>query len=231
MLSLDERVAALEALLIAPAPLAVPPITVGELTNVPAPGSPIAAQWAQDVSSRVVQRFPTKAALDAWVPANGARGYTLDANVEYVRVSAGWARITPLFGWASGFPGIWSPSSTSQLTVEIPADPGPRVARVTLYLAITNSLTAGFDDYFWGLKGVDHLARRIAATDPVNHFASGTLVAQLTPGVAYTAWCALDRHGTGTTAQTTAPQFNRLEVTVNPSGTAMLPPSAPPVGV
>jgi len=53
-------------------PLANPPITIGELADVPSPGSPIASQWAQEVSARIVHRFATVAARDAAFPAPAA---------------------------------------------------------------------------------------------------------------------------------------------------------------
>lgn len=48
------RLTVLEALvargLAAPAPMAAPPIVIGPFSSVPAPGSPIRSQWAQEVS-------------------------------------------------------------------------------------------------------------------------------------------------------------------------------------
>lgn len=52
--------------------MANPPITIGELTDVPAPLSPIASPWAQDVSRRIVHRFASTAERDAKYPANTA---------------------------------------------------------------------------------------------------------------------------------------------------------------
>lgn len=52
-----------------------PPITIGQLTNVPAPNSPMASAWAQDVSKRVVQRFVSFASLNSlWPPATAGQG-------------------------------------------------------------------------------------------------------------------------------------------------------------
>jgi len=75
--------------------MAAPPITIGELTNVPAPDSPLAAQWAQDVSSRIVQRFPNKAALVAWAAPVGAHAVQADTGVMWRRISTGWTQVTP----------------------------------------------------------------------------------------------------------------------------------------
>lgn len=71
-------------------PQANPPVIVGELTDVPAPGSPIASQWAQEVSNRVVQRFASKAALDTWAAANGAVAWTTDTNLMWHRIGGAW---------------------------------------------------------------------------------------------------------------------------------------------
>jgi len=63
-------------------------ITVGELTDVPSPGSPIASKWAQEVSNRVVQRFANKAALDTWAAANGSVAAVGPA--LYLRIAGAW---------------------------------------------------------------------------------------------------------------------------------------------
>lgn len=86
---LEARLAALEER-IPTARAAAPPITVGELTDVPAPGSPIASAWAQEISERVHQRFATKAAMTAWAPAAGARAFVTAENRNYTRQAAGW---------------------------------------------------------------------------------------------------------------------------------------------
>jgi hypothetical protein len=90
---LETRLAALEERL-AVAPLAAnPPVTIGELTDVPAPGSAIASAWAQEVTNRIVHRFATKAALDAWAAANGSVGVTADNGV-WLRVAGAWQLVT-----------------------------------------------------------------------------------------------------------------------------------------
>lgn len=87
---LETRLAALETRL-APAPLAAnPPITIGELTDVPAPGSAIASQWAQEVSARVLQRFANNAALQAWAAPDGAQAIDLATARTYVRKGGAW---------------------------------------------------------------------------------------------------------------------------------------------
>ncbi len=87
---LDARLAMLEARA-GVAPLAAnPPITIGELTDVPAPGSAIASAWAQEVSGRVVQRFANLTALNTWAADNGSVAITLDLNLLWRRVAGAW---------------------------------------------------------------------------------------------------------------------------------------------
>jgi len=135
-----ERLEALEAMVAALAvqPLATtPPITIGELTNVPAPGSQLAAQWAQDVSSRIVQRFPTTAALKAWAAPVGAHAVAVDTGILWRRVAAGWTQITP---WTAGVAGVAGPTGAGSVgtfdlaVVTIPADPGGRIVTVSAFV-------------------------------------------------------------------------------------------------
>lgn len=136
-LSVEDRLALLEQRLGVVGPLAtVPPITIGELTNVPAPGSQIAAQWAQDVSSRIVQRFATTAALKAWAAPNGAYAVALDTNVLWRRIVNVWSQATPWTGSATGIAVAGTVHDVPQplATFNIPSDPGPRVAAVSSVL-------------------------------------------------------------------------------------------------
>lgn len=139
MATIDERVAALEARLTAITLALTPPITIGELTNVPAPGSQLAAQWAQDISSRVVQRFPTTAALKAWAAPTGARAIALDTGVMWERIATGWTQRTP---WATSAAGVGVSQAAAAgtytlVTTNIPADPSPnRVAIVSAFVRV-----------------------------------------------------------------------------------------------
>jgi len=90
---LEARLAAIEARIPAVTPHANPPITVGELVDVPAPGSPISSPWAQEVSNRIVHRFVNKAALDAWAAAAGSYGTTLDTGRLYERIGTAWVLV------------------------------------------------------------------------------------------------------------------------------------------
>jgi hypothetical protein len=135
---LEARIAALEAAAITPLAL-VPPITIGELTDVPAPGSQIAANWAQEVSARIIHRFANKAAIDAWSTApNGARAVQLDSHVEWRRVTGGWSRVTP---WTQTQAGTATPAgaATGTFTINtlaIPADLGPRSMVASCYVKV-----------------------------------------------------------------------------------------------
>jgi hypothetical protein len=160
-LTVEQRLAILEARLgIGVNPLAlVPPITVGELTDVPAPGSQIAAQWAQEVSGRIIHRFPTKAAVDAWAAPNGSRAFQTDTSIEWRRVNGVWSQVTP---WAYATVGITvngiNPIGVTLVnSLNIPADPGPRVAFISCYLRL--------DNYY-------------AYVTPVNLVADGNLLGQ-----------------------------------------------------
>jgi len=108
------------------------PITIGSLTDVPAPNSPINAQFHQEVAHRIVQRFASKSALDAWVAEPGAVAWVnTSPPVLWLRSSAGWCRQTP---WGKTVIGTAvqtipaEPVNTVFASVTIPTDPGPRVA-------------------------------------------------------------------------------------------------------
>jgi hypothetical protein len=145
-LSIEDRLALLEARLGVAAPLAlVPPITIGELTDVPAPGSQLAAQWAQEVSARVIHHFPSYTALAGWATAPlGSRAITLDDSLEWRKAAAGWSQVTP---WATSAPGVAvngsiNPVVTSSLN--IPPDYGPRVVNLSCFVRVQvyNTVTA-----------------------------------------------------------------------------------------
>lgn len=49
--------------------MANPPVVIGALTDVPAPGSAIASQWSQEVTLQSVHKFASIAAIKAWTTA------------------------------------------------------------------------------------------------------------------------------------------------------------------
>lgn len=96
---LEARLAELEARAgIGVEPLAAnPPITIGELADVPAPGSAILSAWTQEVSNRIVHRFATKVLLDGWAAADGSFGYVSGEHRYYLRDGGAWIRT----GWGT----------------------------------------------------------------------------------------------------------------------------------
>lgn len=72
--------------------MANPPITIGELIDVPAPGSAIASAWTQEATQRIVHRFATAAARDAQYTnrLTGALAYTIDTKRLCMWDGVGW---------------------------------------------------------------------------------------------------------------------------------------------
>lgn len=73
--------------------MANPPITVGELVDVPAPQSPVNAQFHQEVAHRIVHRFPTVQAMNAWGAGNGSLAYV--GPTLYLRQNGAWVPMAP----------------------------------------------------------------------------------------------------------------------------------------
>lgn len=135
-LSIEDRLALLEARTGIAAPLAVvPPITIGSLTNVPVPGSQIAAQWAQDVSSIALHRFANLATIGGWAAPNGAHAIAVDTGVEYRRIGGVWSQVTPWMGSNVGV-ALNGQNPGTAATLNIPADLGVRTALVSCVLKI-----------------------------------------------------------------------------------------------
>lgn len=65
-----------------------PPITIGELADVPAPGSGVKSAWSQEVTNRIQHRFADVAARDVKWPAAtagvGALCVTLDTRTVWI---------------------------------------------------------------------------------------------------------------------------------------------------
>jgi len=96
---LEARIAEIEARFDV-APLAAnPPVTIGELTDVPAPGSAILSAWTQEVTRRSMHRFATIAARDAAYPAAGAGDgaicYTADFGLMWTVIAGVWVAASP----------------------------------------------------------------------------------------------------------------------------------------
>lgn len=73
--------------------MANPPITVGELTDVPAPLSPVNAQFHQEVANRIVHRFASASAMNAWAAAPGSLAFAADTNALYLRYGGAWWQV------------------------------------------------------------------------------------------------------------------------------------------
>ena len=86
----------------------VPPITIGELTDVPTYDSPIASPWAQEVTRRAAHRFASTGERDAKYPANtaGAGAICVAAGVFYISNGATWQGRLRIYG------SIYSPSDS-----------------------------------------------------------------------------------------------------------------------
>jgi len=86
----------------------------------------------------VLHRFASKASLDGWTGAPvGAAAITTDTGIEYRRIAGGWARITPWWGAAFGVANYYVYGGTWPIaTLNVPADPGPRIAQVSCVLRV-----------------------------------------------------------------------------------------------
>jgi hypothetical protein len=76
---------------------------IGSQTDVPDVGDPIVSPWYQDTSTKLVHRFASLAALNAWTTAPaGAHAYTTDTSTAYVWMGGMWRTNTPrgLLGFA-----------------------------------------------------------------------------------------------------------------------------------
>jgi hypothetical protein len=86
---------------------ATPPITIGELTDVPTPGSGINSPWAQEVTRRSAHRFASIAERDAKYPAAsagaGALCWVTATGANYFSNGTKWAENIPTSGTNAGF--------------------------------------------------------------------------------------------------------------------------------
>lgn len=156
-------------------PIELPPITIGELTNVPRPESGIRAAWAQAVSSRIIHRFASFAAMTA--STGLPTGTTCSVGEVYYQkvASGGYALTTPVRFQSPGSGGIIGSGVPIQ-SVSVPADPrvtrnidivshfygfwnggSPGAGEDTMSIQMLNATTlAVIDDVKWGLSHQDH---------------------------------------------------------------------------
>jgi hypothetical protein len=80
------------------------PITIGSLSNVPAPGDPIRSPWAQDVTNLAVHHFASVAALKAaWpVPPDGAVAWIVDESAFCIGKAGTWRYYSRTIASATG---------------------------------------------------------------------------------------------------------------------------------
>jgi len=196
---LDARLLELEQLLLAaPAPLAAnPPVQIGELTDVPAPGSPILSAWSQEVTARINHRFASTAArTTAWsapnpVPVKGTMSYLATNNPtegpEYwdgVAWRKPWNLPWGALGVASvavaqsGYDSVVRDINT--LAVTVATTPG-RVLRAVLYVPFTTTVNS-FGQFYITLG--DNTILQSSATSTFGVSAYGHLFAVYNTGVA-----------------------------------------------
>jgi hypothetical protein len=220
---LEARLAELERRLgVDPAAL-VPPITIGELTNVPTPGSQLAAQWAQDVSSRVIQRFPNGTALTAWAAPVGAYAEQTDTAVLWRRTAAGWSQVTPWHATAIGIAAGASTGNSGQqvlATIGVPADPGNR----TVYASCFVYLETGGSYRNW-IELIIDSAQVAVAEYPVagqngshNVHLSGNYNLPIGRAVNVVMRVSPEVGNVGSYNVRAGPQYSRLDCTVTPRG-------------
>lgn len=201
--------------------------TIGEFTDVPEPGAPVASAWAQQATNQVVHRFANKAALDAWTTALvGTLAITYDDGLLWRRVnlagaSQRWARQTPqsfsVVGGAN--PGTVGITSYTVATLNIPADPGPRRFHYAFHALISYSASPG--DLNVRLDGVTILSWRPPTTGShmVSMVGHNVSLPGSTAGAGITSnTLTVVAAATSATPTTFAdPFFNQLGVTITPA--------------
>ncbi len=126
--------------------LAAPPVTIGELTDVPAPGSPVASPWAQEVTRRAVHRFPDAATRDAKYPAAtaGVGAVCTVAGTLYTSNGTVWVGKLRVIGTvlAPSGPGAGGgiiPGQTGQIVMCRATVPIPGTARLDLTALLSSA--------------------------------------------------------------------------------------------
>lgn len=175
-------------------------VTIGQLTNVPAPGDDLRSPWAQDVTKLGMHVFADRATLLAtWASApNGSHAYTTAENTHWVRISGSWQQS----GEASGMIDIGTKAADSgpapfttitnfdstNLRVDVTIHPPGRWVRVSAFCRAFTAATA--------TERCDMILRRIlsagAAVDQQDNAALcyGVAGAVAGPG-AYVEWTGL----------------------------------------
>ena len=106
--------------------MANPPIVIGAFANVPAPGSPIRSDWAQQATRAVIHVFASIAARDAWTgPPDGARCYVTANQRDYRRVGGVWESVPIVIAGQVTVTGDASGNASFNFARPFPAVPNP----------------------------------------------------------------------------------------------------------
>lgn len=215
-------------------PVEQPPITIGELTNVPQPESGVRSPWAQAVSRRVIHQFASLAAAGASnLPVGGRCEVLGNPTIEYVRVATsgvnlGFARITPWATEGTGGAVTFSPPGTALVqTIAIPADPSQRAVLATCHLLIAaaSAYAAGQNLEIslrlvqtTGGAAVDSIIARCMYTGISNETISPSAVFRIPANATYSVEvrCTAKTAGSPSTQVFGDPNFNRLGLLVTP---------------
>lgn len=152
--------------------MANPPISIGELADVPAPGSPIASAWAQEVSKRAIHRFATKAALDGWAAEVGSFAVVTSTGSLFQRGGGGWMlQNSALYSTQllSGRIGTFGGGATAQALggIVLPAVPNAQVLIIDVRYLITEQFTnaGGLWEWLLALNGAGVDGERFGQVD------------------------------------------------------------------
>jgi hypothetical protein len=118
--------------------------TIGELTNVPEPGAGVTSPWAQDTTNRIVHRFASFAALNAWAAGDGAQAVVAPASnqygsLSYRRVAGVWVLENPelVTVGAQGSGTFTSAQGCTVWNFTLPAAAWPRMVTLSAICYIT----------------------------------------------------------------------------------------------
>lgn len=141
-----------------------PPITIGELTDVPAFGSPIASPWTQEATRRIAHRFATVAERDAKYPAAGAGRGALCAVGATLYVSDGTRWLGGHYGITAGWtPGV-ALANTGGYATLVGWSTGVVADGVTIDTGGNISLPASTPGELWSFAWKINLSANLSAT-------------------------------------------------------------------
>ena len=158
------------------------PITVGSQTDVPATGDPIVSPWYQDTATKIVHRFATVAARNAWTtrPA-GAMAFTDDDNAVSMWNGTAWVTISDK---------VARTGDTMSNTLQVGGDPNARVIGTNVNPGQVQTLANAASSNFWGIRtnsaaGEAFLQMYRYATPAMTTTLIGSITQVSTSGTAY----------------------------------------------